>query len=303
MSTLKGQNLRIYTRVDSGLKVVGMATNCTITLVNNVSDESTKDDTGLAQKPITQSKSWSVQVESLNVTDAATMLAAIKSMTPFNLVWDESGTTDNKAHQEADFARCGSAYLTDLNLTFNDRTTSAKTLQFTGTGAVSTITDMDLSDETVPAGSYTKGQFVRLFLSSDNTATPASVIGGARELTLHISVSVENSTTKDTEGEWENQEPTSLSYDITTNALVRSGDTITSLVTAKGLDDLEKIHKNGTPVKWNIANVSGDNQRTKGVVIASGSAVLTNLEIQAQNKTGAQYRATLNGYGDYTVSA
>ena len=81
MATLKGQNLRVY----AGQSVIGMATNCTITLTNNTDDASTKDDVGMSSKPITTSKSWQVQVESLNVSDVATMLTAIKNLTPFSL--------------------------------------------------------------------------------------------------------------------------------------------------------------------------------------------------------------------------
>jgi predicted secreted protein len=118
-----------------------------------------------------------------------------------------------------------------------------------------------------------------------------------------VSLSLENSTTKDTTGNWVAQEPVSLSYDITTSALVESGETITSSVDGQGLAELENIKEAGTPVKWQIANVSGANNRTKGSVIASGSAQLTQLEIQSQNRTAVQYNATLQGYGDYTVGA
>ena len=102
------------------------------------------------------------------------------------------------------------------------------------------------------------------------------------------------STTKDTTGNWVAQEPVSLSYDITTSALVESGETITSSVDGQGLAELENIKEAGTPVKWQIANVSGANNRTKGSVIASGSAQLTQLEIQGteQNCRSVQCNLT-----------
>jgi hypothetical protein len=84
---------------------------------------------------------------------------------------------------------------------------------------------------------------------------------------------------------------------------VRSGESIGSLVGAKGLSDLETIYENSTPVKWQIANVSGINNRTKGSVIASGSCVLTQLTINAAVKQNATYDAQLQGYGAYTVGA
>ena len=144
---------------------------------------------------------------------------------------------------------------------------------------------------------------MRLFLGSDNTATPATVIAAAQSLSLHVSLQMESSTTKDTDGDWDVQEPVSLSYDISTSALVRSGESVSSLVGGKGLSDLETIYGNSTPVKWQIANVSGVNNRTKGAVIASGSCVLSQLTINAAVKTNATYEAQLQGYGDYTVGA
>ena len=89
----------------------------------------------------------------------------------------------------------------------------------------------------------TRGQFVRLFLSSDGTNTPVKVISAAKQLTLHISVTLENASTKDTDGDWVLNEPTVINYDITSNALIEGGDTITSQVGAQGLSDLQDIYE------------------------------------------------------------
>ena len=284
-----------------------MATNCTITLTNNTDDASTKDDVGLSSKPEVVSKAWSVQVDSLNVVNAAAMLTAIKSMQKVEIMWDEVGTADNQTpvtgSGAAAYARKGLAFLSDLTLSFNDRENSAKNLQFTGASPLEVIPTTGMSYDVLQPGSYTKGQFVRLFLGSDNTATPSHVIAFSKQLQVHISLQMEDSTTKDTEGTWQIQEPTGLSYDITSNALVRGGDTITSQVQAQGLSEIESIFEAGTPVKFQIANVSGANNRTKGVVIMSGSVIVSQLTINAQNRQNATYDTQLNGYGEYTVSA
>ena len=304
MATLKGQNFRIcvYDTTAEKYKVIGMATNCVVTLTNNTEDASHKDIVGMAALPVTVSHGWSVQVDSLNVADTAAMLTAIKAMAPMTLMWDETSTSDNQTRAKATFARKGSAYLTDGTFSFNDRENATKSLQFTGTGPLETVGSSE-AVEVISIGSVTKGQFVRLFLGSDNTATPATVIGSAKQLSLHVSVSMESATTKDTTGEWDVQEPTALNYDITTSALMRGNDTITSQTGAKSVADLETIYEAGTPVKWVIANVSGDNNRTKGAVIASGSVVLTQLTLNGPNRQNADYQATLTGYGDYTVAA
>jgi len=305
MGTLKGQNLRICVlgRNPATYKVIAMATNCSINLTNNVESRTTKDDVGMSDKPVTTSKSWTVSVDSLDVTDTAAMLTAIKSMTPMKLYWNETLTTDNQAWGTT-YPRSGMAFMSDVTFQFDNRTLSTKSIQFSGTGAIDFESHDDLDVELVPAGSYTHGQFVRLFLSSDNTTEPAAVIAAAKTLSLHIGVSLEDATTKDTAGDWQVQEPTAITYDITTSALYKSGETITSSVAGKSYNDLQTIYNNGTPVKWKIANIgAGANNRTASSTIVSGSAVLTRLELTAPNRSNTEYTTQLNGYGDYDVAA
>jgi predicted secreted protein len=304
MAILKGQNFRVltYDSTASKFKCVGMATNCTVTLNGNTEDASTKDDVGMSAKPTVVSKSWQVQVESLNVADAGAMLTAIKSLTPFTLLWDEVSTTDNQTPEEAAFSRTGTAYLSDITFNFNDRENSSKSLQFTGSGPLAAVTETP-AFASIATGSYTKGQYVRLFLGSDNSATPAKVIAAAKQLSLHVSMSVEDATTKDTTGDWQVQEPVGLSYDISTSALMRGGDTISSSVDGQTISDVMAIYESSDPVKCQIANVSGYNNRTKGAVIVSGSVVITSLTLNGPNRQNADYSAQLNGYGAYTVGA
>ena len=304
MGTLKGQNFRIciFDTTAEKYRVIGMATGCTVTLTNNTDDASHKDIVGAAAMPTVTSKSWQVSCESLNVADAAAMLTAIKSMEPMTLMWDETATSDNQTRAKATFARKGQAYLNDVTFNFNDRENSTKSLQFQGSGPLSVVSASEAT-EIIPLGSYTKGQFVRLFLSSDNMAAPSTVIAAAKSLSLHVSLTMESSVTKDTVGDYDVQEPTALSYDISTSALMRSGETITSQVGAKSLADIEAIYEAGTPVKWKIANVGGDNNRTASSTIISGSVILQTLTLNGPNRANADYTAQLNGYGEYVVAA
>ena len=285
----------------SDAKVVGMATNCVVTLTGNSEDASHKDIVGMAALPDIISKGWQVQVDSLDVTDTAAMLTAIKNKQAFKLQWDETNPQDNQQPLEAAFARTGMAYLSDGSFVFNNRENSTKSLQFSGTGALTKTTTTDY-DSVTPAG-FTKGQFVRLFLGSDNNAAPSKVIAAATSLTLHVSLTLEDATTKDTTGDWIVQEPTGLSYDISTSALMRGDDTITSQVDGQAIANIEDIYEASQPVKWKIANTSGDNNRTAGATIVSGSVVITQLTLNGPNRQNATYDAQLTGYGDYTVGA
>ena len=302
---LKGQNFRIltYNAIGDRWQVIGMSTNCTVTINSNTEDASHKDIVGMAANPAVVSNNWSVQVDSLDMADVSAMLTAIKNNTQFKLRWDETQTMDNQALNPQTYGRMGMAYLNDATFQFDNRTNATKGLQFTGSGQLSATDSSDVDEDGYTPGSFTKGQFVRLFLASDNTANPVTVLGSALTLALHVSVTLEEVSTKDTDGNWQVQEPTGISYDISTSALIRGGDTITSSVGAKGLADLEEIQEDGEPVKWQIANVSGANQRTKGTIIASGSALIQNLQIQGPNRQNAQYTASLVGVGAFSVGS
>ena len=303
MTSLKGQNIRILLQEGTKFKVVGKSTNCTVTLTGNTDDASTKDDVALASKPEITSKSWSVQVESLDVTDTAAVLNAIKNLTPFTLIWDETATADNQTAQAAAYSRKGQAYLNDVTFQWEDRANSTKQLQFTGSGALEKVSTAPEMEIVTVDGAYTKGQYVRLFLGSDNSAVPAKIVAAAKSLSLHVSMSLEDATTKDTTGDWQVQEPTALSYDISSNALVSGGDVITSTVQGQNFASVEDIYEAGTPVRFQIANVSGANNRTKGAIICSGSVVITQLTLNAPNRQNATYDTQLSGYGIYTVAA
>ena len=168
MATLKGQNFRVllYDTTAAKYKVVGMSTNCTINMTNNTDDSTTKDDTGMASKPTMTNQTWSVQVESLDVSDVGAMLTAIKNKTVFTLMWDSVSTANNQTPDGSERNQSGHAYLSDATFTFDDRTNSTKQLQFTGTGGLEHLI-VEPGFTSVSGGSYTKGQFVRLFLSSE----------------------------------------------------------------------------------------------------------------------------------------
>ena len=88
MSTLRGKNFRIlvFDSTESKYKVIGMSTNCSVTYTNNTENANHKDIVGIAQVPTVVSQQCSISVESLDVTDVAAMLTAIKSLTKFTLI-------------------------------------------------------------------------------------------------------------------------------------------------------------------------------------------------------------------------
>ena len=300
----QGQNFRLLQQdpVTGKYRCFGMSTNASINQSSNTDDATTKDVLGMASMPSVTSKSAQISVETLTITNAVELLKAIASGVPFTLIWDEVSTVDNQTPVGAAFARTVKAFLNDVTLNLNDRENTATSLQFASASPIAKITSTPTYEMVTP-GTFIKGQFVRLFLSKNNTDTPANVVLAPKSLSLHVSLSLEDATTKDTEGDWQVQEPTGLSYDISINALIKSGETITSSVPAVSLTDLQDIYEASEPVKWEIAHTSGANNRTKGEVICAGSAVLTALNISAQNRTVCKYDATFSGYGPYETPA
>ena len=300
----QGQNFRLLQQdpVTGKYRCFGMSTNASINQSSNTDDATTKDVLGMASMPTVTSKSAQISVETLTITNAVELLKAIASGVPFTLIWDEVSTVNNQTPVGAAFARTVKAFLNDVTLNLNDRENTATSLQFASASPIAKITSTPTYEMVTP-GTFIKGQFVRLFLSKNNTDTPENVVLAPKSLSLHVSLSLEDATTKDTEGNWQVQEPTGLSYDISINALIKSGETITSSVPAVSLTDLQDIYEASEPVKWEIAHTSGANNRTKGEVICAGSAVLTALNISAQNRTVCKYDATFNGYGPYETPA
>lgn len=135
MSKIKGQNLRVFI----GGAVVAEATNCSITLTNNMEDTSTKDNVGMFNQETIASKSWSVQVDTLNVTNIGTLLGYWKNHTPLAVKWDQTDTDDNITAVGADFQMTGTAILTDASFQFNDRQMVATNVTLTGTGSAAIV--------------------------------------------------------------------------------------------------------------------------------------------------------------------
>jgi len=144
-----------------------------------------------------------------------------------------------------------------------------------------------------------KGQHLRLiFTPSDHNFFVAL----ATDLTLHLSASTENSTTKDSsdsDGNWNE-------YDVTQ----RSGDIQFAGLIAVGTDDaagesylLDDIDVSDTVMSWKLAFVSGDNNRTIGKTLCSGSGKITSLTMEGTNRQKATYRGQMNIYGAVAVGS
>lgn len=135
MSRIKGQNFRLL--------VAGAAvpeeTNVSITIQGNTDDSSTKDSAGFYSQETVVSTSWQAQVDTYDAEPASiqALVTTFNAAQPVTVGWDQTAGAQNRVAQNAAFSRSGSALLTDVTFTFNDRATVSVSSQYQGTGALS----------------------------------------------------------------------------------------------------------------------------------------------------------------------
>ena len=152
-----------------------------------------------------------------------------------------------------------------------------------------------------------KGQHLRLVLMEKETPSAATltpyVIALATEMTLHLSATTEDSTTKDTtdsNGAWNEYEVTQRSGDIQFSALVGSGATGSEDPRGRSFSDMMN-RLTDTIIDWKVVMVNGSNNRTITHTVCYGQGKLTNLQASAQNRQKVTYSGTLNIYGPVSV--
>lgn len=299
MATLYGQNLRVWTDTNWGqtstvdYRVIAAATNCTVNYTKDTADATHKDIHSMFQNPEGTNKRCSVTVESLYVDEFDLLLQAILANKPFYIRWDESGGEFNQQPLECGYHQAALAYISDFTLTANNRENCTFSVTFTTTGPVQYDSDPNWSDADV--FTTRKGQKMRLMIGDDSNI---GVIAAAMQLSFHVSVSLEDATTKDTVEEWAIVEPTGISYDISSTALIRSGETITSLERSKDLQALLADYSGD--VVWRIGTASGPNNR-QVTPLVTGTAIITSITLNGPNRQKATYSFQMQGVGAFAL--
>ena len=129
-----------------GGKCIAMATNCTFHISAQLEDSSTKDSTGDWQEQEVTGLSWDAQCDALvTLTDNGTngelvtdLMSLMIAKTLVTLTFDQTGGTNNRTGQNAAIKRTGSAFISDIQITAQNRQNSTHTVQFQGTGALAT---------------------------------------------------------------------------------------------------------------------------------------------------------------------
>ena len=138
MATIKGQNLRVMV----GGKCIAMATSCQFHVSAQLEDSSTKDSVGDFQEQEVTGLSWDAQTDSLvTLEDNGTngelpqdLLSLMINKTKVTLTFDQTAGTNNRVGQNSVIKKTGQAYVSDINISAQNRQNSTISVQFTGTG-------------------------------------------------------------------------------------------------------------------------------------------------------------------------
>ena len=137
--------------------------------------------------------------------------------------------------------------------------------------------------------SVVKGQNLRVLVGG-------KCIAMATSATFHIAAQLQDSSTKDSTGDWQEQEVVGKSFDFSTDSLVTLTDNGTN---GELPQDLMSLIINSTLVEFTFDQTSGANNRIAGdsAIKRSGKAYLTDLSITAQNRQNSTISAQFTGTG------
>jgi len=141
-----------------------------------------------------------------------------------------------------------------------------------------------------------KGQNLRILIGEDTDHLRC--IAAATNSVIHLALEVQEDTTKDTDDDWIEQEPVGINWDAQVDALVVQDAEDTGGVQANEL----VVGQVYTLRFSQTAGAAGEQNRD---AIASnaqltGTAILSDLQLNAQNQDVASYSAKFTGTGDLT---
>ena len=128
-----------------GGKCIAMSTNSVFHVSATLESSSTKDSVSDFEEQEVVSLSWDASCDALvTLTDNGTngelatdLMSVMINKTPVTLTFDQTAGTNNRTGQNATIKRSGSAYISDIQITAQNRQNSTFTVQFQGTGALS----------------------------------------------------------------------------------------------------------------------------------------------------------------------
>ena len=128
-----------------GGKCIAMATNAQFHISAELQDASSKDSVGDWQEQEVTGLSWDAQTDSLVTLEdngsngglPQDLLSLMINKTKVTLTFDQTAGANNRVGQNSAIKKTGEAYVSDVQITAQNRQNSTMTVQFQGTGALS----------------------------------------------------------------------------------------------------------------------------------------------------------------------
>ena len=125
-----------------GGKCIAMATSCQFHVSAQLEDSSTKDSVGDFQEQEVTGLSWDAQTDSLVTLEdngsngelPQDLLSLMINKTKVALTFDQTAGNNNRVGQNSVIKKTGQAYVSDINISAQNRQNSTISVQFTGTG-------------------------------------------------------------------------------------------------------------------------------------------------------------------------
>lgn len=134
-----------------------------------------------------------------------------------------------------------------------------------------------------------KGQNLRVFIGG-------KCIASATSCSLNINAATESSTTKDSDGNWDENEVTGKSWDVSTESLVTLRDPVSG---GDGKTSVDLIGLIGETVTLTFDQALGTNNRVaqNETIELTGSAILTKIGLSAANRQNSTLSCEFQGSG------
>ena len=133
-----------------------------------------------------------------------------------------------------------------------------------------------------------KGQNLRVFVDG-------SCVAAEQSCTFHVGTATEETSSKDSTGNWKEEEVTQLNWDVQCDALVVAADE-----GGKGLVDMIGLIGQTVALKFQETNGAQNRVEASSGISKSGNAIVADVSVNSQNKANVTYSVKFNGVGALT---
>lgn len=133
-----------------------------------------------------------------------------------------------------------------------------------------------------------KGQNLRITIGG-------RAIIAALDCQLHVSVNMQQLSTKDDEGAWQRQRVASVAWDVTANAAVTSDEDLEAV----GIQNVSDLVGQTVQVGFNLTN--GDQNRDQLEQLMAGEAIVSDASYTAQNRQRTTCQVKLTGKSNMLI--